>query len=85
MYSLLKSIYPTFKIRIYENLYFFGFILLLIYENVLQFLLKFDKKLPFLPLMLTSIYCSVGVLYFYCKYYYKFLSTTSNEIKKKTK
>ncbi|XP_038213124.1 probable dolichyl pyrophosphate Glc1Man9GlcNAc2 alpha-1,3-glucosyltransferase isoform X1 [Zerene cesonia] len=57
-----------------EILYLYGFILLYIYENLLHSFLGFNKILPFLPLLMTSVYCSIGVFYFWLSYYYYFLT-----------
>lgn len=57
-----------------ELFYIIGLIPLFIYEHILHFMLKFDEKLPFLPLMLTSVYCSLGVIYFSIRYYVQFLT-----------
>lgn len=57
----------------HELIYAFGFVGLFLFEQVLQFALKLDQRLPFLPLLLTSIYCSIGITYFWLKYYLRFL------------
>lgn len=56
-----------------ESLYVYGLIVLCVYENLLHTIWGLDKTLPFLPLMLTSVYCGVGVLYFFVSYYYYFI------------
>lgn len=63
----------------HELLYAIGFVGLFLFEQFLQFALKLDQRLPFLPLLLTSIYCGIGITYFWLKYYLRFLlSTHSN-------
>lgn len=57
-----------------ESLYLYGLILLCIYDNALHVAWGIDKHFPFMPLMLTSIYCTLGVLYFWISYYYYFLT-----------
>ncbi|XP_073964519.1 ALG6/ALG8 family glucosyltransferase xit [Choristoneura fumiferana] len=57
----------------FESLYVYGLIVLCVYENLLHTIWGLDKTLPFLPLMLTSVYCGVGVLYFWITYYYYFI------------
>ncbi|XP_059060050.1 probable dolichyl pyrophosphate Glc1Man9GlcNAc2 alpha-1,3-glucosyltransferase [Achroia grisella] len=57
-----------------ESLYIYGLLILCFYENILHTTWGLDKTLPFLPLMLTSVYCSIGVLYFFISYYYYFLT-----------
>lgn len=56
-----------------ENLYILGLLGLLIYENIIHSYIGWQKTLPFFPLMLTSVYCSVGVMYFWLRYYIYFL------------
>lgn len=68
-------------LNIAERLYLTGFIPLYIYENFLHQLLGFNVKFSFLPLMLTSVYCSIGVVYFYCTFYYDFLFKTIKNVK----
>ncbi|XP_031623108.1 probable dolichyl pyrophosphate Glc1Man9GlcNAc2 alpha-1,3-glucosyltransferase [Contarinia nasturtii] len=77
-----KRIFP-----IHELLYIIGLIGLLFYELCLQYLLKLDRRLPFLPLLLTSVYCSMGIIYFWLKYYVMFLfsANTSNKNTRKDK
>lgn len=58
----------------FESLYLYGFLPLFIYETMLHSFFGLDKSFPFLPLMMTSVYCSVGVLYFWLTYYYYFLT-----------
>lgn len=59
----------------FESLYISGFILLFLFENYIDFYItKFQTRLPFLPLLLTSLYCSVGVIYCFVKYYIHFLT-----------
>lgn len=78
----LKGLWPSIvysrNLPIHEVLYTVGFIGIIFYEHVLQYLLKFDKRLPFLPLMLTSVYCSIGIIYFWLKYYVKFLFASND-------
>ncbi|CAH0397450.1 unnamed protein product [Chilo suppressalis] len=56
-----------------ETLYLYGLLAFFIYENVIHPAWGLDKTLPFLPLMITSVYCSIGVTYFYVDYYYYYL------------
>ncbi|CAD7090990.1 unnamed protein product [Hermetia illucens] len=86
----LKHIHRTLHLNIVEILYIFGLSSLLVYEHCVQYLIGFDKKLPFLPLLMTSVYCALGVLYFFCQYYVRFLLNTeivhrSSKHKHKTK
>lgn len=56
-----------------ESLYLLGLIAVFLYEHVIHNFLGFDEILPFLPLMLTSLYCSVGVVYCWLRYYVYFM------------
>uniref|UniRef100_A0A1A9WVA2 Alpha-1,3-glucosyltransferase n=1 Tax=Glossina brevipalpis TaxID=37001 RepID=A0A1A9WVA2_9MUSC len=53
----------------WEKLYVGGFVLLPLYDHVISHVMRLDEKLPFLSLMLTSVYCAVGVLYVFMSYY----------------
>lgn len=63
-----------------ESLYLYGLIVLCVYENSLHILWGLDKKLPFLPLMITSVYCSLGVLYVWIRYYHYFLTFNVSKV-----
>ncbi|KDR18773.1 probable dolichyl pyrophosphate Glc1Man9GlcNAc2 alpha-1,3-glucosyltransferase isoform X1 [Zootermopsis nevadensis] len=66
-----------------ESVYILGLVPLFVFENVILPLLGLNTRLPFLPLMLTSVYCAVGVLYFWLKYYWHFLTTSEVNHKRK--
>ncbi|XP_041973157.1 probable dolichyl pyrophosphate Glc1Man9GlcNAc2 alpha-1,3-glucosyltransferase [Aricia agestis] len=63
-----------------ESLYLYGLMVVFLYDNVLHAAWGLDKTLPFLPLMLTSVYCSIGVLYFWLTYYYYFLTFNLSKV-----
>lgn len=63
-----------------ESWYIYGLIVLCIYENVLHSAWGLNKSLPFLPLMLTSVYCSVGVFYSWVCYYHYFLTFNVSKV-----
>lgn len=73
----IRHLWPSIRrkhiLPMHELLYSFGLIALLFYEFGLQYALNLDKRLPFLPLLLTSVYCSIGIMYFWLKYYAEFL------------
>ncbi|EDV47415.1 probable dolichyl pyrophosphate Glc1Man9GlcNAc2 alpha-1,3-glucosyltransferase [Drosophila erecta] len=70
MYGQLYRIFPGFRgFHLLEWLYMLGFLAIPLYEHLLSFLLHLDKRLPFLPLLLTSVYSALGVLYFFGAYY----------------
>ncbi|XP_037027416.1 probable dolichyl pyrophosphate Glc1Man9GlcNAc2 alpha-1,3-glucosyltransferase isoform X2 [Bradysia coprophila] len=72
-------------LKFYEMGYLSGFALVFWYEQHLQFIFGLDKLLPFLPLLIVSVYCSVGVMYFWLRYYYSFLVDVECEKKSSTK
>lgn len=56
---------------LHEWLYIAGLPLIIVYESVLHEFL-FNKNLPFLPLAITSLYCSLGVTYSFFLYYFMY-------------
>ncbi|CAH0628892.1 unnamed protein product [Chrysodeixis includens] len=63
-----------------ESLYLYILIFMCVYENSLHILWGFDKTLPFLPLMMTSVYCSFGVIYVWIKFYHYFLTFNVSQV-----
>ena len=53
-----------------ESIYLLGIIPVEIYNMFLHNCLGFAQKLPFLPLMITSLYSAIGVTYCWLKFYY---------------
>lgn len=77
----VKSLWPSVSrkiVPIHELLYTVGLVGILFYEFFIQYALNLDKRLPFLPLLLTSVYCSIGIIYFWLKYYAEFLFRTNS-------
>lgn len=72
-YITLDKSNITTDLKVYEIIYLYGFIFVFWYEQQLQFLFGLDERLPFLPLLIVSVYCSAGVIYFWLRYYYFFL------------
>lgn len=73
IYSGIFCQYSFPLLKVYESLYILGLAVLFIYENLVHQVVGFDKKLPYLPLLLTSLYCSFGVIYSWGQYYLYFL------------
>jgi alpha-1,3-glucosyltransferase len=72
------------KMPVVEKLYLLGLGLLFLYEHVIQYSIGLDRNLPFLPLMLTSVYCALGISYFWLKFYCCYLfDGKSKEVSKK--
>lgn len=82
-YIALKLSNTALDLRIYEIIYLYGFIVVFWYEQHLQFVFGLDKKLPFLPLLIVSVYCSAGVIYFWLKYYFEFLFECDTSLQRK--
>ncbi|KYQ93549.1 glycosyltransferase [Tieghemostelium lacteum] len=73
IYILLKYRYQQlFKFYTVEKLYLL-FLLLLELFNIFIFPLYLKEKLPFLSLMLTSVYCSAGLMYLYFQIYFNLI------------
>uniref|UniRef100_A0AAG5CNQ8 Alpha-1,3-glucosyltransferase n=1 Tax=Anopheles atroparvus TaxID=41427 RepID=A0AAG5CNQ8_ANOAO len=70
---LLKLLHREAFFRLHEFLYLAGFPILCVYENVVHGAIGLQERLPFLPLLLTSVYCAVGVVYFWLSYQVAFL------------
>lgn len=66
-----------------ESLYVLalGFIFLL--DSVVFPFSGFSKSYPFLPLMLTSVYCAVGIMCCWLRYYYYFINMSETDHKRK--
>ena len=69
----------------YESLYLFGLVPLYIYTELGHQLLGVQEKFPFIPLMLTSFYCSIGVLWSWVLLYFDFMLEADAEESKKKK
>lgn len=77
-----QKMYSKNLLKNHEIIYLFGLLGLFAYENFFHYLLSFNIIFPFLPLMLTSVYCAVGVLYFWVIYYIDFIMTDSRSKQK---
>lgn len=63
------------RFNILERVYCLGFIPLFLYTEILHNQMPVLKeRLPFLPLLLTSVYCALGVFYFWVTVTWKFVS-----------
>ncbi|XP_077296866.1 ALG6/ALG8 family glucosyltransferase xit [Arctopsyche grandis] len=62
-----------------ETLYIVGLVPLCAYDNIVHNSLNLHKTYPFLPLLMTSVYCAVGVLYCWSRLYGNFMSMTVSD------
>lgn len=90
MYTRYLSIHKDYPdMNLLEDCYIHGLLLIPIYEHLIGWLTGLNEKYPFLPLLLYSTYCAVGVLYCYIRYYIYALdlkaTTTITTKKSKTK
>lgn len=69
-----RRVFRLPMLRHSESFYLYGLIALCVYENAIHVIWGLDKLLPFLSLMLTSVYCSLGIIYFWLCYYHYFLT-----------
>ena len=66
--SKLKTYFKL--LDLYQMIYLAGFILLHIYCSLIHtHVLGLNQQLPFIPLMFTSVYCSLGVIYSFIQFY----------------
>ncbi|XP_075159185.1 ALG6/ALG8 family glucosyltransferase xit [Haematobia irritans] len=70
MYIAFVRFYrQRFDMNSLERIYIGGLVLIPTYEHVIGPVTGLNVKLPFVPLLLYSTYCGVGVLYFFIFYY----------------
>lgn len=81
-FYVCRKYYSGQILKVHEKLYSLAIVILPLYEFVIQYLFKLDQKLPFMPLMLTSVYCSLGMVYFWIKFYVEYIFEVSKEKKK---
>ncbi|XP_060551291.1 probable dolichyl pyrophosphate Glc1Man9GlcNAc2 alpha-1,3-glucosyltransferase [Ruditapes philippinarum] len=62
-----------------ESLYIVGIVPLELYNSVIHHCLGLTYKLSFLPLLLTSIYCAIGITYCWLKFYWITLHDKSKQ------
>ncbi|ODN05618.1 putative dolichyl pyrophosphate Glc1Man9GlcNAc2 alpha-1,3-glucosyltransferase [Orchesella cincta] len=76
-FSLVCRFIPLSKFRIYELFYLSGFAMVYLCENLGPILLP---RFPFLPLILVSDYCLIGIFYSYVKFYWNFWRSIPNNL-----
>ncbi|XP_058812022.1 probable dolichyl pyrophosphate Glc1Man9GlcNAc2 alpha-1,3-glucosyltransferase [Topomyia yanbarensis] len=73
---LFRNIHGGQFLSIPERLYLYGFVFLSLFENIIHPGLNLNRTLPFIPLMATSVYCALGIGYFWLAYQRHFLAQT---------
>ncbi len=58
-----------------KSFYLVGLCLVAVYTTFVHSFTPFADRLPFLPLMMLSVYCSVGLIYSWISMYCRFLSS----------
>lgn len=80
--QIFRFYVKPFYLNSFETLYLIGLLTVLpIYEHIVAPLTGLNVRLPFLKLLLTSLYCCVGVCYVYIRYYIFVLRLQPNDIK----
>lgn len=70
MYTRYVSFHKDFPdMTLLEDCYIHGLLLIPIYEHLIGWLTGLNERYPFIPLLLYSTYCAVGVLYCFIRYY----------------
>ncbi|ELT88001.1 hypothetical protein CAPTEDRAFT_4725 [Capitella teleta] len=70
-------------LNFFESIYLLGLIPLEFYCSAVHSLLGLSERLPFIPLLMTSCYCAVGVIYAWLKFYcVAFTDNTKTPLKK---
>lgn len=81
--SSVSVIFGIPFVKWYEALYLLGLSPLYLYTSLGHWLLDLQQRLPFLPLLMTSLYCSIGVLWSWILFY-RILWIEDNTDEKKT-
>lgn len=82
-YLYVHKDYPDMSLL--EDCYIHGLVIIPIYEHLIGWLTGLNEKLPFLPLLMYSTYCAIGVLYCFIRYYLYALELNTMTTKSKTK
>ncbi|KAJ7996239.1 hypothetical protein DPEC_G00235040 [Dallia pectoralis] len=85
LYSItsLNNLYRGFMLNTPEVIYLLGLIALEITCEVVYPLLPWKRTLPFVPLMMKSVYCSLGVSYSFIRLYLSILRSADRTDKPK--
>jgi len=69
-------------LNLLESLYIMGLLFLFLFNTLGLWALGLSDRLPFLPLLLTSVYCAVGVTYSWLLFYASALTALHDTTKK---
>lgn len=83
VYPLMICKYSLPLLNTLESIYLLGLSLVFVYEHVMHNILGLSHSLPFLPLLITSVYCSCGVMYCWFRYYVYFLKLDEKHVQRK--
>lgn len=72
--STFSDIFSLPLVAPYEAMYLCGLAVLEFYNSILHHLTPMASTLPFLPLLLTSVYCAVGVVWSWLLFYKNFFN-----------
>ena len=75
--SVVADLFKLPIVECYEAWYLYGLVFLEFYCSAVHPFTVLAVKLPFLPLMLTSVYCAVGVMWAWIVFYVDTLKTSS--------
>ena len=74
--SVVADLFKLPIVESYEAWYLYGLVFLEFYCSAIHPFTVLAVKLPFLPLMLTSVYCAVGVIWAWIVFYMDTLKTS---------
>lgn len=66
-----------------ETIYIIGLVPVQLFYSLGLPILGLQEKLPFVPLMVFSVYCSFGVLYSYLRFYFNFICNRTSSLRLK--
>nr|CAG4649365.1 EOG090X06YP [Scapholeberis mucronata] len=78
-----KSKNTLVKFRPWERAYLYGLVVVALFECCLHSLVDPSNRLPFLPLLVMSVYCAVGVIYVWLLFVTSSMKTEDKIRKKK--
>lgn len=74
--SVVADLFKLPIVEWYEAWYLYGLVFLEFYCGAIHPFTALAVKLPFLPLMLTSVYCTIGVVWAWILFYVDTLKTS---------